>query len=87
MPSDLERIEEKHRESPGRGADGTGYCYEDDLPYPCDVVKLARALRAMLLSADCSWESGGAGHDWPETCEAARRVLREVAPNAPGGDE
>jgi len=42
-------------------------------------VKLARALRAMLLSADCSWESGGAGHDWPETCEAARRVLREVA--------
>ena len=76
MPSDLERIEEKHRESPVRGADGTGYCYEDDLPYPCDVVKLARALECVLDSeGGCECEGPSGDCPW---CRGWR-TLREVA--------
>ena len=71
--SDLERIEKKHRESPVRGADDTRYCYEDDLPYPCDVVKLARALDNAL--------SALMGDD-PEGVESVydegKRTLKEV---------
>lgn len=84
--SDLERIEEKHWESPVRGADDTRYCYEDDLPYPCDVVKLARALEALLKAHEDMIEGEfGTGRpddryheNWPEVL-MAERVLREVA--------
>jgi len=40
------------------------------------VRKLEAALRGLLLSADCSWEERGEGHDWQEACEAARKLLR-----------
>lgn len=35
-----------------------------------------RALRAMLLSADASWEEADAGHDWRQACDEARKVIR-----------
>lgn len=79
MPTDLERIEEKHYEGE------PGYCNEcvSDSNYPCDVVKLVRALDELL-----DW---AIRHDVrPEgkaTCCCARckaeRVLREVAGEKP----
>jgi hypothetical protein len=44
------------------------------------VWRLTEALRGLLLSADCSWEEQGGGHDWPEACEEARAALATVAP-------
>ena len=39
------------------------------------VEKLEETLELMLLSADCSWEERGEGHDWREACQFARKVL------------
>jgi hypothetical protein len=36
---------------------------------------VAGALRDLLLSADCAWESIGGGHDWREACDRARSAL------------
>jgi hypothetical protein len=68
--TDLERIEAKHRPS---GVE----CFEDDEPYPCDVVKLARALDFIAKASEPC--------DSPEFCIhcEATSALHEVA----GGDE
>jgi hypothetical protein len=36
---------------------------------------VAGALRDLLLSADCTWESNNGGHDWREACDRARSAL------------
>jgi len=71
MNENLKRIEEKHRESPVRGTDDTGYCYEDDLPYPCDVVKLARALHEAMEQLRY--------HLARNAADDAERTLKEIA--------
>jgi hypothetical protein len=40
--------------------------------------RIAGALRAMLLSADCTWEERRLGHDWAETCDASRAALASL---------
>jgi hypothetical protein len=37
--------------------------------------RLEKALRGLLMSADCTWEIDRKGHDWPDACEAARAAL------------
>jgi len=39
------------------------------------LATVKRALRNLLLSADCTWEEQRLGHDWAEACEAARAAL------------
>ena len=36
---------------------------------------LLAACKGLLLSADCAWEKRGKGHDWAESCEAARAAI------------
>jgi hypothetical protein len=46
---------------------------------------VAGALRDLLLSADCTWESIGGGHDWREACDRARAAL--ALHRSGGGDD
>jgi hypothetical protein len=39
------------------------------------VATLEEALRDLLVSADCTWESHNGGHDWREACDRARSAL------------
>ena len=43
------------------------------------IRKLEAALHGLLLSADCTWEERGEGHDWPEACQVARKALEVPA--------
>jgi hypothetical protein len=42
------------------------------------VPDLLMALRGLLLSADASWETSGAGHDWHEACITARAAIAKA---------
>lgn len=39
----------------------------------------------LLLSADCSWEEYGGGHDWREACRRAREFLAQAGKSGGGG--
>lgn len=40
---------------------------------------LAKSVRALLLSADSSWEDRGEGHDWSNACESARKTMMSIS--------
>jgi predicted nucleic acid-binding Zn-ribbon protein len=40
--------------------------------------RLKKAIKQLLLSADCSWEEKEEGHDWALACSQARQALEEV---------
>ena len=69
MPSDLERIEEKHSEY-------VGQCRECRQVVPCDVVKLARAISQYLEEYDTPVPDLLLRSEYRK---ALRRTLREVA--------
>jgi hypothetical protein len=55
-----------------------------------DNTRLRGTIRALLLSADAAWELDPArygGHDWPNTCAYARRVLHDTAPGESSGPQ
>ena len=63
--NDLERIEERH----------ISLCQECDMSYPCDVLKLARALNAVVADS----KGDGPINRGLNSVQEAERVLREVA--------
>lgn len=42
------------------------------------VAELETAVRDLLISADATWEDHNIGHDWPEACKRARRLLPTI---------
>jgi hypothetical protein len=71
-----------HRAASGGGVSCVQCAQNDDCPgfdacpwLPRGEDDVAGALRDLLLSADCTWESNNGGHDWREACEAARAAL------------
>ena len=85
MPTDLERIEEKHASY--LQGDGRRWCqgcrHWSDKGDPCDVVKLARALDDAATEFSRMRLAFSKGDSRHERCkyeaEKAERTLREVA--------
>lgn len=82
--SDLKRIEEQHKPTPMEIGEGYSYqtekftgCADCGEPHPCDVVKLARALDAIM----CELGVPQPGYPAPvaNAYKRAERTLREVA--------